>query len=323
MTSQRQCIACNKVYSTPTKLNEHHQRQPLCARWIEASPVLKEYVDAQFQLPSTDMERDQCKKQCTCHICNESFATTGNLNRHFDTSVICGKWRMYNQLMPLTSHVVNHLTVKNRSNLGYASVDQINQKGVVLADRGKKAFEELFVQNENAVLNDVKGVHVAPKHKLCHIIWNLFLIDKTFFKKARTDGSMNEIISENKFTYIVAILPEDSPEFLESIAFPTAQIKDYSIMVYRDHDTSLDFEAFDRQCKEIEKRRALRENTMILCNSGYQRSIPFLTYYLTRYHGEEVPSVEHAIDIILPQVDNENYAAQKDEYVKLTKELLA
>jgi hypothetical protein len=43
-------------------------------------------------------------------------------------------------------------------------------------------------------------------------------------------------------------------------------------------------------------------NVLVFCNNGYQRSIPFLVYYLTNYHSDEVPSIEKAVELILSQL---------------------
>ena len=58
------------------------------------------------------------------------------------------------------------------------------------------------------------------------------------------------------------------------------------------------------------------------CNSGYQRSIPFLCYYLLKYHSNEAPNIEKAIELILPQIDRANYAQTKEKYIESMTTLL-
>jgi hypothetical protein len=65
-----------------------------------------------------------------------------------------------------------------------------------------------------------------------------------------------------------------------------------------------------------------RGSVLVFCNSGYQRSIPFLTYYLTTRHPTEAPTVAHAIDLILPQVDREGYAASRTDWISNVERLM-
>ena len=164
---------------------------------------------------------------------------------------------------------------------------------------------------------------VSPKHKLCHIIWNLFVIDKPFVNKTVPEDLIN-IVRENNIRYVIAILPGNGAEERYATGLDTLSGLgvEHTIMMYEGHDTSLDIDAFDVQCKKIEMYRSTqleggaRCNIFVMCNSGYQRSLPFLCYYLTRYHPDEVPTIAAAVDLILPQVDRENYAAVRDQFVE-------
>jgi hypothetical protein len=211
------CDACSKSYSSKYNLAKHHKRQPLCVKWLELNPGIKDYIDDKFQLPI-----DCINIENRCGICNTVFANLGNLNRHLDTSTICSKWTLYRDLEPLQTYL------------------------------SKPEMEEF----------------IAPKHKLCHIIWNIFLIDKEL-------KDIPEIIAENNIKYIIAILPN---EHTYNASFPPGI--DHHIMKYSDHTTKLNIEEFNEQCMKIEDYRSRRENIFVCCNSGYQRSIPFLCYYL-------------------------------------------
>jgi len=151
----------------------------------------------------------------------------------------------------------------------------------------------------------------APgEDKYTHIIWNVFLIDK--------ETEINEkVVEENKLGYVIAILP-DEKEYDERVKVDI----DHCIMKYEGHEPYLDYEVFDKQCEKIEEYRKQRKNIFVFCNNGYQRSIPFLCYYLTKYHDDEVPNVEKAIDIILPQVDPDNYSKIRNNVIENVNTLM-
>lgn len=129
--------------------------------------------------------------------------------------------------------------------------------------------------------------------------------------------NFNEIIEENNIKYIIAILPRTSiyDEILGHINLP------HTVMTYNGHTPDLDEELFKKQCEMIESYRKERGNIFIFCNNGYQRSLPFLCWYLTKFHKDEVPSIDKAIDIILPQVDKDNYGTVRDRLIRNIKSL--
>lgn len=262
-----QCEACNKFYSSVYNLRKHLKRQPLCEEWIKLNPSLKNYVDDKFQLPCTDIEKEEQKTKC--FICNTDFANIGNLNKHLDNSIICSKWSLYKDLVPLETYIKS---------------------------------------------NSVNEDFIAPKYSLCHIIWNLFIIDKMYAALPNIDN----ILQENNVKYIIAILPDVKDYKLDHLNI------DHSIMLYNDHNTQLDINEFDIQCKKIEDIRSQenKPNIFIYCNNGYQRSIPFLCYYLLKYHPSEAPNIDKAIDLILPQIDRGNYNKTRDNYIESVKSLL-
>jgi hypothetical protein len=268
----QQCQACNKFYSNVYNLQKHLKRQPLCEEWVKLNPGIKDYIDDKFQLPCTDLELEEQKTKC--FICNTVFANVGNLNRHLDSSLICGKWSMYKDLAPLETYIKHNSIINDN-------------------------FNETFV---------------APKYSLCHIIWNLFIIDKMYAHLP----NIEEILNENNVKYIIAILPDVREYKLEHLNI------NHSIMLYDDHNTQLDIKKFDAQCEKIEeiRKEENRPNIFIYCNSGYQRSIPFLCYYLLKYHQTEAPTIEKAIDLILPQIDRSNYTKTRDKYIESVKSLL-
>jgi len=140
----------------------------------------------------------------------------------------------------------------------------------------------------------------TPPSKTYHIIWNVLLADK------QIELTQDLLESEN-ICHIVAILPDKS-DFLQLNTF----IPDcpYTVLEYgNNHTTEIDKDAF-KICGSFidnEARKEGRMNILIFCNNGYQRSIPFLVYYLTTFHSDEVPNIEKALSIILSQVDKKNY----------------
>ena len=267
-----QCAACNKFYSNIYNLQKHLKRQPLCEEWINLSPGIKDYVDDKFQLPCTDVELEEQKTKC--FICNTVFANVGNLNRHLDTTLICGKWSLYKDLAPL----------------------------------------ETYIKPSTIINDNINEEFVAPKYSLCHIIWNLFIIDKMYAALPNID----EIIKENNVKYIIAILPNESDYKLKHLNI------DHHIMIYNNHNTEVDINEYNKQCEKIEaiRKENNRPNIFVYCNSGYQRSIPFLCYYLLKYHSNEAPNIEKAIELILPQIDRANYAQTKEKYIESMTTLL-
>lgn len=274
------CDACHKHYSSEYNLKKHIKRQPLCQQWIDLNPGIKDYVDDKFMIPLTDIEKSEIHHKC--FVCGTDFANLGNLNRHLDHNIICCKWSMYKDLEPLMTYI------RPKDNC-YASIS-----------------EDDSIQTKYDSFN-------APTYNLCHIIWNIFLIDKDFALLP----NFEDILKENNIEFILAILPD------EKVYTDNIKIKiDHHIMKYENHNTFIDINEFDSQIIKIEEYRKQRKNIFVFCNNGYQRSIPFLCYYLTKYHSNEVPNIENAIDLILPQIDKNNYASTRNDYIESMKTLI-
>jgi len=140
----------------------------------------------------------------------------------------------------------------------------------------------------------------APPSKTYHIIWNVLLADK------QIELTQDLLESEN-ICHIVAILPHKSDFLQLNTSIPDCP---YTVLEYgSNHTTEIDKDSF-KICGSFidnEARKEGRRNILIFCNNGYQRSIPFLAYYLTTFHSDEVPNIEKALNIILSQVDKKNY----------------
>ena len=139
-----------------------------------------------------------------------------------------------------------------------------------------------------------------PASKTYHIIWNVLLADK------QIELTQDLLESEN-ICHIVAILPNKSDFLQLNTSIPECP---YTVLEYgNDHKAEIDKDLFKiyGYFIDIEARKEGRRNILIFCNNGYQRSIPFLVYYLTTFHSDEIPTIEKALSIILSQVDKKNY----------------
>ena len=231
------------------------------------------------------------KKRLECSYCGRKFQTSDAVTKHLRNSVICDKWRAHNILHKL---------------------EQIKSSDTV--DGHEQAEEESGTVRPVTSNSEIYEKFEAPKYSLIHIIWNVFLTDKEFVK----NNDFKMVCQENDVEFILAIVPGKG-SYEETIQFPIS----HSLMIYPEHDTSLDIPRFDLECQEIEKHRARRKNVMVFCNSGYQRSLPFLCYYLYKHHHGEIGTIERALDIILPQVDKASYANVRDKYIESISDLFA
>lgn len=159
-------------------------------------------------------------------------------------------------------------------------------------------------------------VKPTPPSKTYHIIWNLLLADKQL-------ELTQDTIDSEKICHIMAILPHTA-DFLQL----NTQIKDvpFTVLEYGDmHTPSIDKDLF-KGCGEMIDSIAKKEgrrNVLVFCNNGYQRSIPFLVYYLTTFHNNEVPTIEKALSIILSQVDKANYNELMKSMIPIVRQLLS
>lgn len=256
-----------------------------------------------------------------CEACNKVYSTPYNLKKHWKRQPLCEKWiTLQPGLKDFIDYKVSLQTNDDKEEnttcmackIMFANVGNLNRH-----------LATSIICSKWDLYNDLKPINgfigksysefESPKYSLNHIIWNVFLIDKEFAKKPE----MKDIIQENNAKYVIAILPhEDDPGWLKELGV------DVACLHYDGHNTFIDKAGFDVQCKKIEEYRARRENVFVFCNNGYQRSIPFLTYYLTEHHKDEVPDVQRAIDIILPQVDKTNYSNVRDKYIQDMRTIL-
>lgn len=265
----------------------------------------------------------------TCAACNKSYVDIYGLRAHLKRQPLCEKW------MSLKADIKDY--VDDKFMLPMSDLDQADKMkcgicGARYSTVGNlnKHLDSSVICSKWAMYKDLQPLEsYMPKFNslhapvpasevpacLHHIIWNVFIADKETMMRPEFKTELEN----NNVKYIVAVLPQGEPviSILESL-----EAVQSSVMYYRGHDPIVDLEQFEKQCSEIEDRRVRRENCLVFCNNGYQRSIPFLCYYLTVHHKDEVPDISRAIDIILPQVDKRNYATLRDPYIKSMRSIL-
>lgn len=263
----------------------------------------------------------------TCDACQKAYVNKDGLKKHHERQPLCVQWM---NLRPGVKDYVDQKFSLPRTeeekgldaivcgicNKHFANVGNLNRHMESSKICSKWAmFKDLqsldaYIDKEVVIYDTFE----APKYSICHILWNLYLVDKGYVQKV---DDLRDVCAENKIDYILAILPSQSV-FDSLVKFKI----DHAVLEYGDtHAPSLDTDAFDLQIARIEALRAQRKNVLIFCNNGYQRSLPFLCHYLTRHHPDEAPNVERAVDLILPQVDRQNYATLRDEFVAKMKTL--
>ena len=108
-----------------------------------------------------------------------------------------------------------------------------------------------------------------------HIIWNVVLTDKL-------TQLTKDIIDKNKIKHILAILPHKDDFLKLNIDIPDVS---FDVLEYgSNHDTNINFEEYDILCRKIDNiaRYSGDRNVLLFCNNGFQRSFPFLNYYLIK-----------------------------------------
>ncbi len=151
-----------------------------------------------------------------------------------------------------------------------------------------------------------------------HIIWNLLLTDKLV-------KLTPELVERNKIRTIMAILPDKS-EYAE-LAKEIPDVENYVYEYGHVHDMNTDYAEYDYMSQKIDyvaknaKENEYR-NVLLFCNNGYQRSLPFITYYLTRYHADEFDSINKAVKYVLMTLDRDNYNSIVDAQVENITKIL-
>ena len=131
---------------------------------------------------------------------------------------------------------------------------------------------------------------------------NLAMLDIYFLDKPHITNApeLKELVQQYNIRYVFAIMPKGA-------TLPNNCGMEYSIMEYDGHDMNMDPKLYDIHIEKIEYYRKNQCKVFILCNAGYQRTIPFLCYYLTKCHPETFGSIEHVLKRVLPQIEKEGH----------------
>jgi hypothetical protein len=95
------CQACNKTFANKYSLKRHEESTPVCYNWnlittqepenasIDRVHVEDNILDILDEFRLKILTAPESKTQC--QHCKTLFSNTGNLNKHFRTSVACNK----------------------------------------------------------------------------------------------------------------------------------------------------------------------------------------------------------------------------------------
>lgn len=91
------CQACKKTFSTKSSLKRHEERSPLCVKWLPYQYLPPEMIrgnviDLLENLKKTTLSAADNELQCK--HCSTIFSTSGNLNKHFKTAIMCNQHAM-------------------------------------------------------------------------------------------------------------------------------------------------------------------------------------------------------------------------------------
>jgi transcription elongation factor Elf1 len=276
--SKFSCLACNRSYSNIGNLNKHLKSSVVCKKWLDLELDKKRNKKTIWESIDNLLDKQEGDKYL-CKYCNKKFSTQSNLNKHMRSSVICTKWN-------------------NLSNIQELAEQEPNQN--LLQD----------ISPYNNFINS-KQEFISPTDNLTHIIWNIYLCDK--YEKITS-----ETITNNKIGRIIAILPNKS----DYSKYIDVNLVDYNVIEYHDKHT-IEFnpqilKCYNQMCDRIEYQRGQQNrNTLIFCNNGYQRSLPFICYYLMRHHPEEFKTIESVITTIVRQLPQYKF----DDLVKSMNKL--
>lgn len=356
MSEERECLACEKKYADDKCLRQHHARSKICQMWInmlskedKRDDGLAKLVErVQIFYNKEDLEKiEENKEKPSCPACHKTFSCIGNVNKHIKTTLICRKWIKLNDIKNVLEEDEEVITERNlpfayKARYPSCSKELILNKEIREDLNSKKqakvkSFKEVVkkdgeiepnvipITDKSLNFTVMKGAitdycgysyydRFEPcEDKLIHVIWNVFLIDKQ--TKVTPD-----VIEQNKVGYILAILPvaTDYPIYMKDVLDVPHDIMEYGYS----HTPDVNIEQYRQYGKKIDEvAKGKRRNVFIFCNNGYQRSLAFIVYYLITFHPDEVPNIEKALDLILPQIDKSSYYDQKKKWMKVLPNL--
>ena len=270
-----------------------------------------------------------------CDACNKSYTTVSNLNKHLRRQPLCERWM---RLRPgLKDYVEDAFEVQQqytdqdtegedappRPSCPTCSTSFANAGNLTRHMQASGSICAKWAMYSQLEPISMWYARFEPPGenagKMMHIIWNVFLVDKDLV----SSEDFAKVVKEERIAHVVGIIKADFEPRLAEIA--TACGIGHTAVVYKGNSVdSIDRTAYDVVCDVIDGYRAPpdRRNVVVFCNSGYQRSIPLLAYYLLNRHSDECPDVERSIDLILPQVDRANYAKERGNYIDVVRKLV-
>lgn len=310
------CPSCQKIYDIglsethESVLDAHYSRNQLCKKWVDlltSNDTLAKNI--QYLVNNKHSESENA-----CYICNKTYSNPGNLNKHLKNNPECLKhnlWSKYSGNMPVEGYnpETNNTKFEVPNVGGFDKHTYKHTEPQII--QNKELTQEIFddyMKNEEFNRTNFLNFYdsndttfgEAPDHndsKLFHIIWSLYLTDKESVKDSE---ALQKEIKKNNIHYVMSITP---------CTTVVADV-DCDNILYKGHDPVIsneEFDNFNKFADKIDDYRMSRKNTLIYCNNGYQRSLPFICNYLISRHGDEVPNLDKALDICLSQIDAANY----------------
>ncbi len=171
--------------------------------------------------------------------------------------------------------------------------------------------------NRPLVVSSPQPFEALETSPFTFLLWNLYLTDKL-------TPLLQKDLNYHKIREIVAILPEE-----DDFKALNADIGDTSVTVlayHHNHTPVLPKEQYDTIAQRIDAIARLpreeRRGILVFCNNGYQRSLPFLVYYMTKFHSDEFPTIEKAIGFILSTLRSTNSFEEKKQMIQTIQSLL-
>ena len=162
------------------------------------------------------------------------------------------------------------------------------------------------VQREYALGNRRVDLFVESELDRIVIETKIYRDGKTEERGLEQTADYMALCSATEGHLVIIDLRKDIPadEKVYSKVIPFQEI-DHSVMIYSGHNmiiTNDMIREWDINCKKIDTINNCGTKVLVFCNNGYQRSIPFLCYYLLKYHPEECATLTNALNIILLKV---------------------
>lgn len=99
------CESCHKIFATKSSLKRHEQRFPLCVQWKQVQATAKSQTDTNpphiidflneikqsiFYTESQSQSKSE-SNVLECKYCKKPYSTSGNLYKHYKTSIVCNQ----------------------------------------------------------------------------------------------------------------------------------------------------------------------------------------------------------------------------------------